>query len=202
MPLFEGTQQQYYDNSQSFTGDGSTTTFTLTFNPLPSNEASIRVFISGSQVLDTTYSLNSSTGVLTFTSAPADGVVIVVEQRNVPEQLGNYQYVGIDNLISNFQINYVGEVKKINKLKLPDLSFHIHRAIAELSYDTLRSEKSQEIEIPPTLKMMLPHDYVNYVKVYWVDNAGIERIIYPARKTSNPSAILQRENYSLSLIHI
>ena len=69
------------------------------------------------------------------------------------------------------------------------------RAIAELSYDTLRSEKSQEIEIPPSLKMMLPHDYVNYVKVYWVDNAGIERIIYPARKSSNPSAILQQENF-------
>jgi|TARA_R110001592_G_scaffold156056_2_gene386242 hypothetical protein len=196
MPLFEGTQQQYYDNSQSFTGDGSATTFTLTFNPLPADEANIRVFISGSQVLATTYALNSSTGVLTFTSAPAADAVIVVEQANAPEQLGNYQYVGINNLISNFQINYVGEGKIINKLKVPDLSFHIQRAIAELSYDTLRSEKSQEIEIPPSLKMMLPHDYVNYVKVYWVDNAGIERIIYPARKTSNPNAILQREDYS------
>ena len=156
MPLFEGTQQQYYDNSQSFTGDGSTTTFTLTFDPLPANETQLKVFIAGSQVLATTYSLNSLTGVLTFTSAPAANTVIVVEQVNVPEQLGNYQYVGINNLISNFQINYVGEGKIINKLKVPDLSFHIQRAIAELSYDTLRSEKSQEIEIPPSLKMMLP----------------------------------------------
>ena len=55
MPLFEGTQQQYYDNSQSFTGDGSATTFTLTFNHLPADEANKRVFISGTQVLHTTY---------------------------------------------------------------------------------------------------------------------------------------------------
>ena len=195
MPLFEGTQQQYYDNSQSFTGDGSTTTFTLTFSPIPSNEAELKVFVGGSQVENTTYSLNSSTGVLTMTSAPALNTTLLVKQLNLSEKLGNYQYISINDLITNFQINYVGEGKIIKKLKLPELSFHIQRAIAELSYDTLRSEKSQEIEIPPSLKMMLPHDYVNYVKVYWVDNAGIERIIYPARKTSNPSAILQQENY-------
>jgi len=39
--------------------------------------------------------------------------------------------------------------------------------------------------------MILPHDYVNYVKLTWSDSAGIEHIIYPARKTSNPSAIKQ-----------
>ena len=39
--------------------------------------------------------------------------------------------------------------------------------------------------------MILPHDYVNYTKVSWVDGAGIKRIIYPASKTSNPTTIIQ-----------
>ena len=43
--------------------------------------------------------------------------------------------------------------------------------------------------------MVLPHDYVNYVKMTWVDDAGIERIIYPASKTSNPTAIIQDSSY-------
>jgi hypothetical protein len=40
----------------------------------------------------------------------------------------------------------------------------------------------------------LPQDYVNYVKLSWNDN-GIERIIYPTSKTSNPTPILQDNEY-------
>ena len=39
--------------------------------------------------------------------------------------------------------------------------------------------------------MTLPHDYVNYVKLSWKDTSGVERIIYPTDKTSNPWSILQ-----------
>jgi hypothetical protein len=108
---------------------------------------------------------------------------------------GGYQFVSIQDLINNFIIAYVGEDKIISKIKRTDVAFHAHRALQELSYDTLRSYKAQEIEIPPSLTMVLPHDYVNYVKMTWVDDAGIERIIYPASKTSNPSAIIQDSNY-------
>ena len=76
------------------------------------------------------------------------------------------------------------------------VSFHAQRGLAEMSYDTFRSEKSQEIEVPLTLTMALPHDYVNYVKITWVEgDDGIEHIIYPASKTSNPKALLQDSDY-------
>jgi hypothetical protein len=42
--------------------------------------------------------------------------------------------------------------------------------------------------------MPLPQDYVNYVKVVWSDASGIEHIIYPASKTSNPLPIEQRDD--------
>ena len=100
--------------------------------------------------------------------------------------LGNYQFVSFADLKNNFLVSYVGEDKIIPKVKIPDVNFHIQRAIAELSYDTLKSHKSQEIDVPPSLQMKIPHDYVNYVKLMWHDDAGVERIIYPVRKTSNP----------------
>lgn len=117
------------------------------------------------------------------------------EQYYTGNDHGGYQFVSIDDLINNFIIAYVGEDKIISKIKRTDVAFHAHRALQELSYDTTRSYKSQEIEIPPSLTMVLPHDYVNYVKMTWTDDAGIERIIYPARKTSNPMALLQDDNY-------
>ena len=108
---------------------------------------------------------------------------------------GNYQFIFLDNIINNFIIAYVGEDKIISKIKRTDVAFHAQRAMQELSYDTARSEKSQEIEVPPSLQMILPHDYVNYVKLTWVDDSGIERVIYPASKTSNPLPLLQDSDY-------
>ena len=111
------------------------------------------------------------------------------------ENYGDYQFVSIKDIINNFIISYVGEEKLISKLKRSDVAFHAQRGLQELSFDTLPSFKSFEIEVPPTLYMILPKDYVNYIKMSWVDINGIERILYPTSKTSNPSAILQDDAY-------
>ena len=108
---------------------------------------------------------------------------------------GNYQFIYLDDIITNFIIAYVGEDKLISKIKRTDVAFHAQRGMQELSYDTTKSEKSQEIEVAPSLQMPLPHAYVNYVQFSWVDDSGVERIIYPANKTSNPLPILQDSNH-------
>ena len=104
---------------------------------------------------------------------------------------GNYQFITLDNIITNFMYIYVGENKIINKVNRTDVQFHGMRAIQELSYDVLKSFKTQEIEVPNTLSMILPQDYVNYTKITRVGTDGIERVLYPTRKTSNPFAITQ-----------
>ena len=104
---------------------------------------------------------------------------------------GNYQFTSLDNIITQFIIAYVGQGKIISKIKRTDVAFHAKRALQELSFDTFKSTKSQEIEIPANLSMVLPQDYVNYVKLAWSDAAGIEHVIYPTNKTSNPFSIKQ-----------
>ena len=104
---------------------------------------------------------------------------------------GTYQFTTLDHIINGFMIAYVGESKIISKVNRTDVQFHAMRAIQELSYDVFRSIKSQEIEIPSSLAMVLPQDYVNYVKLIRVDGNGIERVLYPTGKTSNPFAITQ-----------
>ena len=103
----------------------------------------------------------------------------------------NYQFITLDSIIANFMIAYVGEGKIISKANRTDVQFHGMRAIQELSYDVLRSFKSQEIEVPPSLSMVLPQDYVNYIKLSRVGDDGLERVLYPTRKTSDPFAITQ-----------
>mgnify|MGYP003646705632 CR=1 FL=1 len=104
---------------------------------------------------------------------------------------GGYQFVSLEHIITNFTIAYVGEGKIIPKIRRTDIAFHAQRAIQELSFDTFKSIKSQEITLPPSNTMVLPQDYVNYTKVCWVDGNGIERPLYPTKHTSNPTPILQ-----------
>ena len=110
------------------------------------------------------------------------------------ENYGNYQFTSIKDIVNNFIIAYVGESKIIGKVKRTDVAFHAQRAIQEFSYDVLPSVKAQEIEIGPSLNFVLPIDYVNYVKVTWMDGRGIERTVYPARKTSNPGQPILQDN--------
>ena len=104
---------------------------------------------------------------------------------------GNYQFVSLDDIISSFMVVYVGENKILSKVSRTDVQFHGMRAIQELSYDVLRSHKAYEIEVPSTLVMYLPQDYVNYTKIVRVDSKGIEKPLYPTGKTSNPFPIAQ-----------
>ena len=73
-------------------------------------------------------------------------------------EFGTYQFVSLDNIITAFLFTYVGEDKIISKVNRTDVQFHAMRAMQELSYDVFRSIKSQEIEVPNTLKMPLPQD--------------------------------------------
>tara|TARA_R110002020_G_scaffold68626_2_gene179496 strand:+ start:1211 stop:2548 length:1338 start_codon:yes stop_codon:yes gene_type:complete len=118
---------------------------------------------------------------------------------------GDYQYVSIKDIVNNFLVGYVGTGKIIPNAKRSDIMFHAKRGLQEFSYDTLKVMKSQELTIPPTLSVIIPQDYVNYVQMSWIDDYGVKRIIYPTTLTSNPAEkplqdqnITQNSNYGFS----
>tara|TARA_R110001592_G_scaffold79077_3_gene236852 strand:+ start:292 stop:1905 length:1614 start_codon:yes stop_codon:yes gene_type:complete len=110
------------------------------------------------------------------------------------DAFGSYQFTSLNDIISYFMIVYVGENKIIPKAKVSEIAFHAQRALAELSFDTLKSVKSQEIILPPSLTIVLPHDYVDYTKLSWSDSSGIKHPLYKTNSTSNPFSIEQEEN--------
>ena len=113
---------------------------------------------------------------------------------------GSYQFVSLDDIIAQFMVAYVGDDKILPRCSRTDVAFHAQRALAELSFDTFKSFKSQQIDLPPSLTMILPHDYVNYTKLSWVDPSGIKRPLYPTKHTNNPFEINQDDdgNYVFS----
>ena len=99
---------------------------------------------------------------------------------------GNYRYISLAEIIDSFAATYVGAGKLCEKALHMDINFHAIRAMQELSYDTIRCTKDWEVVVPSSLMLIMPLDYINYVKLAWADTNGIERIIYPTSKTSNP----------------
>jgi hypothetical protein len=140
-----------------------------------------------------------------FQTAPASGLYIVVQLKvldggeygvtdaekaygqTVEDNYGSYAYISLNDAIDNFMVGYVGDGKLIQTAKKSDILFHAKRALQEFSYDTLKSIKSAELTIPPSLTLVLPQDYVNYVKTSWIDNAGVKHPIYPTNNlTTSP----------------
>ena len=99
---------------------------------------------------------------------------------------GDYAYLDLDALISNFMAVYVGQDKVIKRAARTDVVFHARRALAELSFDTLHSKNAISMHLDERMRMKLPNDYVNYVKLSWIDNAGVEHTIMPTRVSRNP----------------
>ena len=104
---------------------------------------------------------------------------------------GNYRLVDLQEIIDSFSATYVGEGKLCEGVTLNDITFHAIRGLQELSYDTLRSTRDLEVIVPSTLVLVMPVDFVNYVKLSWSDSNGIERVIYPTAKTSNPRKVTE-----------
>lgn len=227
--LITETNAQYYAGSQTFVMDGVKNSVTANFNtdlkfgdynPTTSgyNLNNFKLYISSTGVVSdftlytSEYSVSNNT--ITFTNTPSNGNWIVIQLLNkyggnygdedaygstVEENYGGYAYTSLEDVITNFMIGYVGAGKLIPSAKTTDVMFFAKRGLQEFSYDTLRSIKSQELNVPFNLSVPLPQDYVNYVNVSWIDNQGVKHIIYPTTLTSNPYEVPAQDNQGIAI---
>lgn len=108
------------------------------------------------------------------------------------ENWGEDQYVALTDVINNFMIMNVGDDKLINDVSRYDVIFHAKRALQELHYDALKEVTAIEMEMPDTLQITLPRDYVRMIRVSWVDAKGkLRPMINGNYTTSVDKAFLQ-----------
>jgi len=106
-------------------------------------------------------------------------IKIQLIESAIEDNHGEYSYTRLTDVVNNFLVAYVGPGKLIPSAERTDVIFHAKRGLQEFSFDTLKSIKSSELSIPPSLSVAIPQDYVNYVKASWVDNLGVLHTIYP-----------------------
>lgn len=192
MGLITGTDREYYAGSQQFTAASGQVSFTITgFVGNISSVDDVYVYVNGGLLESSEYSWSSPNIVLDVALELDDQVLVVLKDH----KYGGYRYVSLKDIVSNFMVSYIGDGKIINRANRRDVLFHAKRAIQEFSYDILRVEKIQEVEVGPSLMIPMPKDYVNYVSLSYVDTYGVEHPIPLGRITSKPSeAISQDDN--------
>ena len=123
------------------------------------------------------------------------GLITDTEQDYYEGETGGYRFISLKDIVNNFMLAYVGDGKDIDYVHRGDVLFHAKRGIQEFSYDISRVEKIQEVTIPSSLSIPMPQAYVNKQKICWIDNNGIEHIVYESRQTSKPSqSVLQDDD--------
>jgi len=217
--LITETNSQYYAGSQTFEAPIANSTITATFDtdlifgssdPTAAgyNLNNFRLYVSPLGVPGTFTEYTSVytviNNVITLTTPPQANEWFVIQLLNqyggeygdrdaygdvVEDNYGGYAYTTLEDVITNFMVGYVGAGKLIPSVKTTDVMFFAKRGLQEFSYDTLKSIRSQELNIPVNLSIPLPQDYVNYVNVSWIDSQGIKHIIYPTTLTTNPYEI-------------
>tara|TARA_R100000541_G_scaffold53046_1_gene60911 strand:- start:1111 stop:2277 length:1167 start_codon:yes stop_codon:yes gene_type:complete len=205
MGLITETNEEYYAGEKVFAIAASTnqSAFVTTFNTdlaLSSSSANSNFIFEISTDGGVTYNVYSA-GVVSLSnnnktidvSVPIAGPAIAritLRITTVQNNYGGYSYVKLIDIINTFIATYVGTGKLIPSVKRTDVIFHAKRGLQEFSYDTLKSIKSQEVTITPSLSMIIPQDYVNYVRLSWIDAHGIKHIIYPSDNlTINPTDV-------------
>jgi hypothetical protein len=78
---------------------------------------------------------------------------------------GSYQYVSLKDIVNNFILMYMGNNELLANVPKQKVLFHAKRAIQELNYDAFKEIKALELDVCDDLRFVLPHNYVNWVRI-------------------------------------
>lgn len=135
---------------------------------------------------------NTTNNTVQITPAIANGQFIFLQLTDIArgDNWGSYRNLTLNDVIDNFLLAYTGQGQILTTVSRTQVLFHARRAMQELSYDTLKAFKAQELTVPTGLSVPIPIDYVNYVNVCYADGNGVLHPIYPLDGLSgNPTEL-------------
>lgn len=84
------------------------------------------------------------------------------------ENHGNYVYRTLEEIVRNFIQGYTGDNTIIGSVERRTVLFWAKLGLKEFTIDALREVKAVELELGDTLDIILPPDYLSYVRVSYV----------------------------------
>lgn len=82
---------------------------------------------------------------------------------------GSYQYIKLEDLVNNFMQQYTGDNRILGYQKRHQVLYWMKKGIQQFTFDALKEVKAIELELGDALDIIMPPDYVNYVRISWLD---------------------------------
>jgi hypothetical protein len=109
---------------------------------------------------------------------------------------GSYQYVSLKDIVTNYMLMYTGNNSLVNNENRYKILFHAKRAIQELNYDAFKEIKVLELDVCDSLRFVLPHDFVNWVRISMFKD-GVLRPLTENIQTMSSTSYLQDNNCNI-----
>jgi len=113
-----------------------------------------------------------------------------------PNEWGNYQNVTLEEIVSNYMgtgdpDDYTSTVSRSQVVT------QARRAIQELYFDVVRDNKAISLELDSRLTVVLPPDFIDYIRISWVDAHGQLHPMAANTNKTTANTYLQDHAYNL-----
>lgn len=110
---------------------------------------------------------------------------------------GNFQYVTLEQLVNDYMMSREDDDFTSMTPRFRVL-YQAMRSFRELYYDVAQEIKGIKLTLSPSLQITLPPDYVQYVRISWVDDYGRLHVMAEDRKMDIAQDYLQDSEYNLT----
>jgi hypothetical protein len=93
---------------------------------------------------------------------------IPIDYYNDPVS-NSYVYESLEMMVNNFLGNYTGYDTKLGEVPRTKVLYHFKKGIQSFTINALQETRAVELTLGDSLDVILPPDYVSYVKIYWVN---------------------------------
>jgi hypothetical protein len=114
-------------------------------------------------------------------------------------QHGSYVYVSLEEMVFNFIANYTGDGTILMNPSRSRIIYQFKQGIKKFSMNALREVKAIELELGDTLDIILPPDYVEYVRISYV-NPDTGELMVLSNNTKTPFTTSYLQDHSGSIL--
>jgi hypothetical protein len=121
----------------------------------------------------------------------------VEEYYDDPNEHGNYQYVSFKSIIDDLVEDSLDQDSYLKNTLRSQFIKHAKKGVRMMNFNALNFVKGLELDLPPSLAVVLPVDYVDWVRVSVFNNEGYLYTLGENKKMPTAKSYLQDVDYKI-----
>jgi len=106
-----------------------------------------------------------------------------LEYYNDEDLHGSYAFVSLEDIVNNFIQNYTGDSSLLGYVPRSKVIYQAKQGIKQFTFEALHQVKAIELELGEANDIILPPNYVDYVRISWIDK--VTGILHPMSQNKN-----------------